>query len=140
MKKQHIILSLILGFTIILSAEYTFAQDSGEAQQQPAKQITQKYTCPMHPNVKLSTPGDCPICGMTLKPVVADSANSNPTVQQDSVVQTAIYTCPMHPDVRKSEPGKCPECGMNLTPVQDSQTQKSEETGQNDHMNMEQGE
>ncbi|MEA1648188.1 heavy metal translocating P-type ATPase [Nitrospirillum sp. BR 11164] len=28
------------------------------------------YTCPMHPQVRRSEPGACPICGMTLEPVV----------------------------------------------------------------------
>jgi len=27
---------------------------------------TVKYTCPMHPEVLQNTPGNCPICGMTL--------------------------------------------------------------------------
>jgi len=25
-----------------------------------------KYTCPMHPEIVQDTPGNCPICGMTL--------------------------------------------------------------------------
>ena len=28
------------------------------------------YTCPMHPQIRLPTPGNCPICGMTLEPVM----------------------------------------------------------------------
>lgn len=32
------------------------------------------YTCPMHPDVRRTAPGNCPICGMTLEP--ADSAAS----------------------------------------------------------------
>lgn len=28
------------------------------------------YTCPMHPEVRQPQPGNCPICGMTLEPVV----------------------------------------------------------------------
>jgi len=28
------------------------------------------YTCPMHPQIRQQGPGNCPICGMTLEPVV----------------------------------------------------------------------
>lgn len=28
------------------------------------------YTCPMHPEIRQSNPGDCPICGMALEPVI----------------------------------------------------------------------
>jgi len=30
-----------------------------------------EYTCPMHPQVRRMGPGNCPICGMALEPVVA---------------------------------------------------------------------
>ena len=30
-----------------------------------------EYTCPMHPQVRQRGPGNCPICGMALEPVVA---------------------------------------------------------------------
>src|SRR3954470_9025202 len=29
------------------------------------------YTCPMHPQIRQSGPGFCPICGMALEPVTA---------------------------------------------------------------------
>ena len=29
------------------------------------------YTCPMHPQIRQLGPGNCPICGMTLEPLVA---------------------------------------------------------------------
>ena len=32
---------------------------------------TQKYTCPMHPEIIRDGPGSCPICGMALEPLVA---------------------------------------------------------------------
>jgi Cu+-exporting ATPase len=32
------------------------------------------YTCPMHPQIRQDHPGNCPICGMTLEPVVAAEA------------------------------------------------------------------
>src|SRR5512134_3226881 len=28
------------------------------------------YTCPMHPEIVREEPGDCPICGMALEPVL----------------------------------------------------------------------
>jgi Cu+-exporting ATPase len=35
------------------------------------------YTCPMHPEIRQPGPGNCPICGMALEPVVA-SAEGQP--------------------------------------------------------------
>jgi Cu+-exporting ATPase len=34
------------------------------------------YTCPMHPQIRRSAPGNCPICGMTLEPL-------NPTAGEE---------------------------------------------------------
>ena len=48
---------------------------STQAEQAPPGAI---YTCPMHPEVRQSGPGDCPICGMGLEPeeVTADAGPS----------------------------------------------------------------
>src|SRR5262249_41508197 len=32
------------------------------------------YTCPMHPQIRKRGPGNCPICGMALEPLVATGA------------------------------------------------------------------
>jgi len=37
-----------------------------------------EWTCPMHPEVRRSGPGSCPICGMALEPVVV-SADTGPS-------------------------------------------------------------
>jgi len=58
------------------------------------------HTCPMHPEVSQSSPGNCPRCGMALEPTTPAA--------------TAEYTCPMHPEVVRNEPGPCPKCGMPL--------------------------
>jgi len=34
-----------------------------------------KYVCPMHPEVKSSSPGNCPECGMFLKEVTSETKN-----------------------------------------------------------------
>jgi Cu+-exporting ATPase len=36
-----------------------------------------EYTCPMHPQVRQTGPGNCPICGMVLEPVVATAATGD---------------------------------------------------------------
>ncbi len=63
------------------------------------------HTCPMHPEVRQTGPGDCPDCGMALEPLV----EAGPATQIE-------YTCPMHPKVVQSQPGDCPICGMALEP------------------------
>ncbi len=61
------------------------------------------YTCPMHPEVRASEPGDCPRCGMALEPT--------------GVPVATRWTCPMHPEIVRDAPGDCPICGMALEPV-----------------------
>jgi len=63
------------------------------------------YTCPMHPEVRQDSPGDCPKCGMALEPEMP-SISGPPTE----------WTCPMHPEIVRSQPGDCPKCGMALEP------------------------
>lgn len=93
------------------------------------------YVCPMHPEVRLDQPGECPKCGMHLVPEGqtddeghhchhvhhSDGHSSDTTAmtggQYDKVppgYSGAIYTCPMHPEVRQTEAGSCPICGMGL--------------------------
>ncbi len=38
---------------------------------------TVSYTCPMHPEIIRDAPGDCPICGMSLEPMVPVAASVN---------------------------------------------------------------
>ncbi len=74
------------------------------------------YVCPMpdHVSIQYDHPGKCPLCGMALVPVTADTL---PHINKAQTV--AYYTCPMpeHSDVHMDKPGKCPKCGMTLIPV-----------------------
>ena len=101
---------------------------------------TQKviYTCPMHPQIKMDKPGNCPICGMTLvkktikvtsakkkvekprptqTPVIQKAENAKGSIKKETPAQQqtkVIYTCVMHPEIQKDKPGNCPKCGMTL--------------------------
>ena len=106
-----------------------------------------EWTCPMHPEVRRSEPGRCPICNMALVPAGSESMQGHvahgritashadapkqatPAERVDSAppgdasgtgeLQT-IYTCPMHPEIRRNAPGHCPICGMALEPLMPS--------------------
>ncbi len=43
------------------------------------------YTCPMHPEIRRDHPGDCPICGMGLEPVM-------PTLEDDDNPELRSFT------------------------------------------------
>jgi hypothetical protein len=83
------------------------------------QQVT--YTCPMHPEIHATKPGNCPKCGMKLvkekpKPVkrpVTPKKDPVP-VKVDTTISRDSWTCPMHPEIHSPKPGKCPKCGMAL--------------------------
>lgn len=50
--------------------------DTAPAARPPAPVVAGQYTCPMHPQIVRDGPGNCPICGMTLEPVIPTDAPS----------------------------------------------------------------
>jgi Cu+-exporting ATPase len=44
------------------------------------------YTCPMHPQIRQPSPGNCPICGMTLEPILA-IGESGPSPELDDMTR-----------------------------------------------------
>jgi|GEM_PF-1439472 len=95
-----------------------------EQTEQTATSDVEYYTCSMHPNVKMSEPGECPICGMDLVPTSevessGESMEGHGDMQQMEASEDAMYTCPMHPEVVQEGPGECPECGMDLVVMDD---------------------
>jgi Cu(I)/Ag(I) efflux system membrane fusion protein len=68
------------------------------------------WTCPMHPQVHLDAPGDCPICGMKLVKRVQPPSEAK-------VDREVLYWYdPMRPDVHFDKPGKSPFMDMQLVP------------------------
>ena len=130
---------------IFLLAAYSFAQAQDMKGMDMGKKETEKqlqpvtYTCPMHPEIHASKPGNCPKCGMKLvkeKPKVAvppsvpvkkkeemqmpssdsgaDKKGMDNMQMPTNVLQPVTYTCPMHPEIHATKPGNCPKCGMKL--------------------------
>ena len=48
----------------------TAAVSVASSREAPATPAGTIYTCPMHPEVRQDHPGNCPICGMSLEPVI----------------------------------------------------------------------
>ncbi|MFT6746112.1 MAG: Cu(I)/Ag(I) efflux system membrane fusion protein [Glaciecola sp.] len=83
-KKLYIItaIALVLGLTLGYMANSSSNQTSkvGDAQTESAAMET-IWTCAMHPQVQLKEPGQCPICGMDLIPLIGskgESGGANP--------------------------------------------------------------
>jgi Cu(I)/Ag(I) efflux system membrane fusion protein len=73
------------------------------------------YRCPMHPAITSDHPGDCPICGMKLVPVVSAVAEGAGAVKpgEDKIL---FYRSPMNPKQTSPVPRK-DEMGMDYLPV-----------------------
>src|SRR5271166_5523066 len=58
--------------------EMVLAPPAKVAQAAPSKGVI--YTCPMHPQIRRDAPGNCPICGMTLEPLMV-TAEAGPNLE-----------------------------------------------------------
>ena len=71
MREEFLVLiasAAALAMTTTAIAQHSGGEQHHEHEQEKKKK--QKYTCPMHPEVVLDHPGNCPKCGMKLVPVV----------------------------------------------------------------------
>jgi hypothetical protein len=107
---------LITLFALVLSGTMVFAQDTTKTvkkQMVKTQMEMQKdsvyYTCTMHPDVKMDSPGKCPKCGMEL---VKTTVKAGTTGKKGDGLTS--YTCTMHPEITSGVPGKCPKCGMDM--------------------------
>ena len=73
----------------------------------------QLYTCGMHPQIIKKEPGNCPICGMALTPIRANTNSSSTSADERKV---KFYKSSMKPGEISDKPGK-DSMGMDLVPV-----------------------
>jgi Cu(I)/Ag(I) efflux system membrane fusion protein len=84
----------VVGYLIGLPKQQS---DSPSDNQQIGKSANQIWTCSMHPQIRQSEQGDCPLCGMDLIPLENESneidpmaVSMSPTAMQLAQVQTLI--------------------------------------------------
>ncbi|MBL0210788.1 MAG: efflux RND transporter periplasmic adaptor subunit [Holophagaceae bacterium] len=79
-------------------------------------QTKQMYQCPMHPQIIMDHPGDCPICGMKLVPM----EGSGDTKPSNTPGKISFYRSPMNPSMTSPTPRK-DEMGMDYVPVYEAE-------------------
>jgi len=102
-------------FAVLLPLALLPGCPGGEkAEQAPAADQGQLYTCGMHPQVVQNEPGTCPICGMDLTPIKAGAPS--PPAPSSGERKILYWQAPMDPTYIRDKPGKSP-MGMDLVPV-----------------------
>lgn len=130
MFKRKIVLGLTVMVFLFAAIFILFA--CGESDTKDATNDKQLWTCGMHPQVIQEEPGNCPICGMKLTPLNAETRGTTQDDQMhdhDSTNRAEMdrtegkkdkkilyWRAPMDPTYISDKPGKSP-MGMDLVPV-----------------------
>src|SRR5213593_386215 len=88
---------LIASLVALTTSNTLLAQHSHHAHEieQEEQEETQKYTCPMHPEVITDHPGNCPKCGMKLVPL-AEHKRPTSNVQRSTPNHQSHMSHPSH--------------------------------------------
>jgi Cu(I)/Ag(I) efflux system membrane fusion protein len=93
---------------------------SAKAKSEEVSALEKKiWTCSMHPQIRQDHPGACPICGMSLVPITAQSTNS--TSDSNSILSTAVGMKPEQSmaTVIHLEPAQRAEGNISISPVEE---------------------
>lgn len=78
----------------IADPEGNLNKKPGTSKNDPPVAAGTQYTCPMHPEIVRNAPGDCPICGMALEPMVP-TADVGPNPELIDMRRRLTVTAPL---------------------------------------------
>jgi Cu(I)/Ag(I) efflux system membrane fusion protein len=73
--KKHRLLTILLAASCLAAVGGSAVVSTGCQKSSPTA-AARRYHCPMHPDIIRDKPGDCPICGMNLVPVLSSEAGA----------------------------------------------------------------
>lgn len=109
-----LIVLIALGIGYAMMSFFLTSKDAPHQHETPSEHTL--YTCSMHPQIKRSKPGKCPICSMSLIPVAPHSNDHNAGSSPKKEPKIKYWQAPMDPSYKRDKPGKSP-MGMDLVPV-----------------------
>ncbi len=116
------VLGILVGTALVAAAGTGAWWLSRQGSAPAAEERGRHYHCPMHPTLLADSPGDCPICHMSLVPLEHEdvAVPGAPGSQGDANEKSGIeqYHCPMHPTLVADQPGDCPICHMRLVSLE----------------------
>ncbi|RQW82209.1 MAG: efflux RND transporter periplasmic adaptor subunit [Geobacter sp.] len=90
-KRTGFILGLAILLAIGIGAGYLwFSRHPAHGPGEHSDQAPTQYTCPMHPFIIKDKPGSCPICGMTLVPILKDGDTTGSKKDSESLSEISL--------------------------------------------------
>jgi membrane fusion protein, copper/silver efflux system len=86
---------IVLMGALALASWWTFARTSRGRE---ATSTAAMYHCPMHPQIVSDSPGECPICHMSLEPIAADVPTLSAHSGRDAGVPSGVASLVLSPE------------------------------------------
>ncbi len=82
-----VLAAFVAGAALFSGGEAVEKSQASHAHSEPAD--AEQWTCSMHPQIRSSEPGSCPICGMDLIPVAASTSSEESRPERNSLSENA---------------------------------------------------
>ena len=115
----------VLAVALAVVAPAVLVFSAGCRKKETTEVAAKRYQCPMHPEIIRDKPGDCPICGMKLVPMVEHSSGTASKAEPPKAAggsrKILFYRSPMGTGETSPTPRK-DSMGMDFVPVYSDET------------------